>query len=633
MGRLTRCARDCPDSCILEVENTPDGLVFGAYSGHEPTMGFICGKTRKFPSHLSSPHRIREPWIKRSGHFHPASQEEALDEAARKIAIAAQKDPASILLIKGYASMGASKGFASYLFEKIGARTTSGSLCDSAGIKAIVDDAGELLMNHPAEIENARHIVLWGKNPASSNHAAARVERASKKGTRVIAVTVDGKSVSGLAHETILLRPGSDRFLALAVAKIMLENCPSLTPWRKASNGGEFLNFIRSLETERLLKACGVSPSNAEKLADFYGAERKTATLCAWGLQRHRSGYESVRAIHGLAFLADTLGKSGGGFYYNVSSSRYLRRPSGRSSHEPEPVFIPYLADELRRIKPEVIYVCSMNPVNQCPDSKGVHAAFEASGTVIVADAFWTETARVADIVLPVALWPEENDLAGSSSLSEIAAVSKVAEPPEGCLTDFEIMQELAKRIGVDTIFDSLDRWLSSCLPQNGPTLSELRQKVFHEFSEPQVVFCDGFSHPDGKFRLLTSLTPEPAVDPQHPLSLLSHVRPDAVHSQLLPEEQKDPLPVRIHPDTARKFGLAMGDMARIVSPVGEIECEVHLDTGLHPECVAVPRGGWMSLGRCANEVTEIISTDKGGCAAFYDTRVRLEPAERKERG
>jgi len=53
--------------------------VFGAYSGHQPTMGFICGKTRKFAAHLRSPHRIREPYVKKDGHFHPVSWDEALD--------------------------------------------------------------------------------------------------------------------------------------------------------------------------------------------------------------------------------------------------------------------------------------------------------------------------------------------------------------------------------------------------------------------------------------------------------------------------------------------------------------------------------------------------------------------------
>jgi len=148
----------------------------------------------------------------------------------------------------------------------------------------------------------------------------------------------------------------------------------------------------------------------------------------------------------------------------------------------------------------------------------------------------------------------------------------------------------------VDTIFDTLDRWLSACLPQNGPTLPELRQKVFHEFEEPSVVFCDGFSHPDAKFRLLTTLTGETPADPAHPLTLLSHVRPDAVHSQLLPEEQKRHSAGQNPPFHAQKYGLTPGCMARVVSPVGELECETHFDAALIPNAWRY-QGCWMSLG------------------------------------
>ncbi|TLN23973.1 hypothetical protein FDZ71_02300, partial [bacterium] len=220
------------------------------------------------------------------------------------------------------------------------------------------------------------------------------------------------------------------------------------------------------------------------------------------------------------------------------------------------------------------------------------------------------------------------------SMWDEISMSKKIVPPPEGVKTDFQVMSELAARIGVNTGFDTKEKWLSACLPEEGPTLSELREEIIYEFDGPKVAWADGFGHEDGKFRLLTELSPEEAPDPKHPLKLISHVRSDAIHSQILPEEQKAILPARLSPSTAAKFGLEGGSLARLVSRTGELECEIHLDDGVHPECVAVPRGGWGSLGRGVNEITEPLVTDLGDCAAFYSTGVRIEPADdRKAQG
>jgi anaerobic selenocysteine-containing dehydrogenase len=125
--------------------------------------------------------------------------------------------------------------------------------------------------------------------------------------------------------------------------------------------------------------------------------------------------------------------------------------------------------------------------------------------------------------------------------------------------------------------------------------------------------------------RLIGSLSPERPADPDHPLRFLTLIRPDALNSQMLPEEQPRPLPVRIHPDTASRAGLFAGAPVRLASPVGELEGVLELDPELHPEVVASPRGGWLGLGLGVNEATEIRATDQGHGAAYYATEVRLE--------
>ncbi|PLX45575.1 MAG: hypothetical protein C0609_02625 [Deltaproteobacteria bacterium] len=627
MGIVTRCPRDCPDGCTLIAEEEKGGLTFRGNPNHATSLGFICGKTKRFTKNLTSPHRIREPWIKRGGRFHQASWEEALSLTAERLQAAVAEDPASVLMLRGYASLGLSKAFYSYVFEKLGARFTSGSICDGAGIEAIKADCGALDMNAATEIEKARQIMLWGKSPDSSAHITARVKKAKAAGAKVFAVGIDNHRVKPLVDYAVMIRPSTDRFFAFAVIKLLLESGNIETTLNKASNSSEFIGYLNSLSLEDLLAKCDATREEAEQVAKFYNEAKETATICSWGLQRYLYGGENVRAIHALTLLAGTLGIPGGGFYYNISSGRHITKPSGRAAPPPQPLPLTHLGSAIAENNINFAWVACFNPANQCPDAKAVKQGLATVGTIVVADAFWTETAKCADIVLPVALWPEEYDLAASAFWNEISILRPVAKRPKGVKSDFEILSDLAKRLKLDIEYETLDEWLSACIPGGRETLERLRREDFIELEWHKVAWEGGFAHADGKFSLLTTLSEEPARDPSHPLTLLTHVRGDFMHSQILPEEETLPLPIRVHPITAAAHSMKSGDPLRVVSCVGELEGELHLDPDLHPDVVAVPRGGWLSLGAGVNEVTLPLTSDIGGCAAYYQTGVRLEPA------
>lgn len=631
MEVVTACTLDCPDRCAIRCRVEEGAVRLAGDPAHPYTRGFVCQKIRRYPARLRSPHRIREPWLRRGHHLAPATWDEALDAACAALDEVRRENPASLFFLRGNGSMGVSKTFGSYLFGLLGARGTAGSLCDAAGVAAVEADAGALRMNDPHEIDRAEAVVLWGKNPrASSVHCAAKVAQARRRGTPVLAVNPDRSAVASLADRVVGPRPGTDRFLALAVAKLLLAEGRRGPPWESAANRPAFEALLAAHGVDDLLAACDVRLADAKALAALYAGTPRVATIVGWGLQRHAFGCDNLRAVHALAFLAGTLGVDGGGLYYSVSSARHYRRPQPPPSGARDLV-LPDLAAELGRADPPVrfAWLSGANPLNQAPDVKALAEAFAAVETVVCVEPFWTETARRAAIVLPPALWLEEEDLAASYWHRGVGAARRVVAPPEGCRTDFAILAEVARRLGVETPYATVDDWLAACLPPSTPDLAAVRERGWWLAEEPPVAWRGGFAHPDGRFRLLESLSPEPAPDPVHPLRFLTLVRPDAMHSQLLPEEQRAPLAVRIHPDTAARLGLEPGCAVRIASATGEIEGEAHLDPGLHPDAVACPRGGWVSLGLGVNEATEARPTDEGPGAAYYATRVRLERAPR----
>jgi anaerobic selenocysteine-containing dehydrogenase len=628
---LTTCTLDCHDQCSILCERRDGALRLRGNPEHPYTRGFTCAKIHRYPGRLTSAHRIREPWLKRDGRFHPVNWKEAMEFVARRLSDALATDPRCVLWYRGSGSKGVTKAFTDYLFTELGARGMRGGLCDEAGCAALVADTGTQDMNDPAEIDAAGTIVLWGKNPrASTVHLAAQVSRARRAGARVIAINPDLAEVAALADETIPVRPGTDRYLALACAQLLLASGGQRRSPEQATGAEGFRALLAAHDTGDLLERCGVSRPLAERLVDAYRQTERVATVLGWGVQRYPWGGATVRAVHALAFLAGSLGTPGGGLYYSIPSARHLPRP--RPERTPPPgLSVANLARELTRAQPPVrfAWITCANLLNQAPDSKLLRAAFQGVETLVTVDGFWTETARQADVVLPPALWLEEEDVLGSYWRNTVALARRVAEPPAGCRTDFEILQDLARRVGLAVPYRTAEQWQRACLPSGGPSLEQLRERGWADRPWPRVAWQDGFGHADGRFHLLADLGPAAAPwDPQHPFRLVSAVNRHALHSQLLPEEQRSPWPVRVHPRVAEGLGLGPGDPVRLVSEAGELEGEARLDPRVHPGAVCCPRGGWVGLGMGVNEVTTVQGTDLGDAAAYYDTRVRLERAD-----
>ena len=146
-------------------------------------------------------------------------------------------------------------------------------------------------------------------------------------------------------------------------------------------------------------------PEDVASLADHYAGSAPVATLLGWGLQRYRFGGQNVRFINALAMLSGQVGKSGGGSYFGLSSMANLTLPWKAKTAYGRTLLMPDLARELRRADPPVrmAWVECINPANQFPEAGEVARALDGLDFVVVADAFMTDTAEVANLVLPVA--------------------------------------------------------------------------------------------------------------------------------------------------------------------------------------------------------------------------------------
>jgi anaerobic selenocysteine-containing dehydrogenase len=635
MEQVTACTFDCPDACSLLAEPDGEGGVRLRGNPDSPfTRGLMCAKTRRHAKRLRSPERILSPLRKTRGGFRAIGWEEALDLAAEKIQ-ALRREPNAILHIHSDGAKGVLKEAVNLFFSQLGSSRIRGSLCDAAGYIAGVEDFGSRENNDIEDLQNAAAIVNWGRDLSrSSIHTAAAVRAARGHGAAVLTVSPGGDGLDALSDAQIRVRPGTDRFLAAAVIQQLLrEGRIDAAAVARARNPERFFDLIRGHATEDLLSACEVAPADIARLARWYAEKKPLATLIGAGLQRYRYGGENVRFINALAFLSGNVGIPGGGAHFHLHSYRNLELGwlKGHGHRGRRAFHIATIGREILGAgNPPVrmAWVNGINVVNQAPDALQNARALEGIDFTVVVDAFMNDTAVRADLVLPCTLMLEQEDIVGSFLHEYVQHVSVVCAPPAGARTDLWIVSEVGRRLNPPVEMPEAEACLAAALknPWLDTSIDELRERRFVRSRRPKVAFAGlDFAHPDGRYRFPADLHPEPPAPEGYPLRLLTLVRREAIHSQILPEDQTAPPRVWVAPDCPSLSGLDRDRPAALVSPLGRLSVTVTLMPGLHPGAVVYRRGDWMSRGGGANRLIAAGLTDLGGGAPFYDQHVRLE--------
>lgn len=637
MRQISACTLDCPGCCSLLLTRGRRGEErLTGNPDHPYTRGAICRKGRHALERLRSPERLTTPLIRTNGEFRPASWSEALALCASRID-ALRATPERMLHVRGFGYRGVLANASRHIFRTLGAAETSGSLCDATGLEASLRDFGGNEHNAPEDLYNAAAIINWGKDLSrSSFHLARMVQECRKSGCPVLSISPGGDATQSLSDASIRIRPGTDRFLAAAALKHLFDT--DAIPER-ARNACADLQKLRALltklDTAALLAACDTTPDDLSTLVRWLrpAGDAPVSILLGWGLQRHVLGGENVRWINALGMLSGNVGRAGACVQYGFSSSRNLANAWGtRSGEPPRTVSLPRFAHDLEQADPpyELVWVDGSNIVNQVPDARRAAAAFENCAFTVVSDAFLTDTARRAHVVLPCALLLEREDIVGSFQHNYVQYAAPILRAPGEAREDFDIMAELARRLTPPLDFPSREKLLQRAVdtPFIKATLEEIKSTGFSTASRPGIAWQDmRFGHEDGLFHPVQELTPEPENVAGDPLKLLTVVRTEYLHSQM-PEAVQQGLPTAwIAPDCRELQKLDMSRTVRIVSPSGTLDVRIVLREGLHPEAIMVERGGWLAHGWNPNVLIGDTLTDMGEGAAYYSQSVRLENA------
>lgn len=629
MSSISACLLDCPDCCSFLVDAGRETV--RGNPDHPFTKGFICSKGRKIFRRLQARDRITRPLLRVSSGFEPISWDKALDLAASRISSLSSR-PEKILHIRGHGYRGVLAQASLNFFQCLGTSAIYGSLCDEAGIEACVRDFGSLDHNDPLDLLNARRIVNWGRDPVrSSPHVAALMVQARRNKTRILTITPGALSPAA-GDDRILIRPGTDRFLAAAVIRMLMDKgLVNPLAARNSKHLEHFESIIRSESLDSLLSVCRVSRRDAELVLEYYTHGGPVATLLGWGLQRHLFGGENVRFINALAMLSGHIGQKGGGTYFNISSGRSLGSWKAVSpgpvpfKRRQLPVF--NLGQAMLEADPpvEMVWVDGHNVINQAPDSKAIIRAFQKS-FVICVDGYFNDTALRSDLILPPAFMLEKEEILGSCLHNYINYSGRVVDAPGECRSDFDILKDLGRRLDPPVEFPDPEKCLEQGLKPVPITLDKLRQKGFCRAPRTEVAWPDlKFDHPDGLYRFPQALNQEPEQNSDFPLKLITHVQGRYMHSQI-PEENQQGLPLVFISSTSPVYPALKSDRKTfLATELGRMEVNLKTAPDIHPQAVLMPRDGWIKCGHGPNIITAASETDMGHNAAYYSQPCRLE--------
>ncbi len=628
----TTCPRDCYDACgVLVSLRSGEVRHVRGDPEHHVSRGRLCAKCsiayngvlRDSEVRLNRPLRRAGP--KGSGRFEPVSWDQALGEIATRLCrIVDTAGPAPILNTH-YTGTCALLGtaFPKRFFNRLGATEVDpDTICNKAGYQALsylYGSCGEGF--DPETAKDASCILVWGANPSVSAPHQHEHWLAEALGAVVV---VDPVRTPTAAAADLHLQPfpGSDAALAFAFAHVLR---------RDGLLDREFLGrYTLGLdELEPLLEPCtpqwgeqttGVPAAMIEQAARAYGAGPALLWL-GQGFQRQPRGGNALRAVAMLPALTGNLGRPGSGWaYVTGNESRgiddaYLT--AGHLQTDPPPAVSQMdLADVLAEsTRAQALFCWNINIAASNPRLGDLRRALAREDLLtVVVDLFQTDTADMADYVLPATSFLESDDLVCSYFHHTLSAQVKATDPPGEALPNSEIFRRLSAAIGYTEpeLYESDQDVIEQLLRRADFDVSWeqlTRAGTVRLYPTPRLQFADhAFATPSGRIELASAAAveagqprlPVPWHDPRPAsdrLRLLSPASPWALNSSFANDPKiackLGPPTVTLHPQDAAARNLTEGDLADLATPTGRLTARVMIDPHGIPGVAYCPKGHW----------------------------------------
>ncbi|MCP4316468.1 MAG: molybdopterin oxidoreductase family protein [Hyphomicrobiales bacterium] len=688
------CPHDCPSTCALDVEIVDDftiGRVRGSRD-NSYTAGVICAKVAGYSERIHHPDRLTRPLrrngAKGGGSWQELSWENALDLVAENFLKAEQKWGAETVWPHYFAG---TMGFVQRdsIHKLRHAKNYSGqfdSICTNAAWSGFFFGAGTVAGPDPREMAKSDCVVIWGTNAVATQvNVMTHATRARKeRGAKIVVVDVYDNATAKQADMKLILRPGTDGALACAVMHILFRDELADRAYLEhyADDPAGFEEHLKTRGPQWAAAITGLTVEEIEAFAALVGRTKRSYFRLGYGFSRQRNGVVNMHAASCIATVTGAWKYEGGGAFHGNASifkvdkseimGTAMRDSSVRVLDQSQIGRV--LTGDTEALRGGVpvtgLLIQNTNPVNVAPEQRLVKKGFLRDDLfTVVHEQFMTETAELADVVLPATMFLEHDDIYRGGGHQYLMLGPKLIEPPEGPRPNLFVLNELGKRLGVadPSMFEPdanalIDRLLQT---SGHGDLEGLRENCWID-CQPDFEtshFIRGFAWPDGKFRLRLQWSdaaapnrPPRSMGPQGRHQDLPHF-PD--HVELI-EEADELHPFRLATSPARSFlnstftetaaskkregrpelligpsdadaaGIADSDLVTIGNERGSVRLHARIVEGLKPG-VLVSEGLWPNHafvdGEGINVLTGADCIPPFGGAAFHDNHVWLRGA------
>lgn len=657
------CTLDCFDCCKFNVYVKDNSIVkIEGDKNHPYTKGFICKKGLAHLDRLNHKDRIYNPMIKKDNKWIEISFDEALNIMAEKLKEYKEKfGSKSIMYYEQYGNGSILKSIGNIFLNMYGGASVSkGGPCWSAGIAAQKENFGDVRSHSLDDMLNSKNIFIWGKNPAFTTiHTMQMIRKAKANGSKIIVIDPIYTKTAEISDLYIRVKPGGDLALALAIGKTIIEKNLYDKEYIDSYVLGfdDYKEYVESLDLNNLLEISGVSMDDLESIVSLY-TEKYSTLLLGYGMQKYKSGGNTIKAINTLGAITGQIGFSGGGVnyankvypsvlngdpynseslgdsrkFYTSDISDFIDYSIKGQTYYKDGMFTKNISNkedlESLDIPVKMAIITKSNLLNQLPNLNKLKSSIDNIEFKVCFDMFMTDTAKECDMFIPTTSTLESEDLIYSSMTNPyITYNEKALEPKNIYMDEYYFFMELAKRMGIKEYPNVSKReYLTKIIE---PLKDYYEDISLDKIKDEYITIHKSVAWEDKKF-LTPSVKFEIALykdslsyNDENKIRLLTNHGRDSLSSQHLMDVEGISN-AYINRRLALKKGIYDNEVVILKSENGSIKVKINIDESVGDNIVMMYVGWWNKHGN-PNILTNSGISDIGGQITYNETFVYIE--------
>ena len=662
----------CGVGCLLTY-NVKDNTIVSVDGRDGPANhNRLCVKGRFGFDYAASPQRLTVPLIRKPGvpkdpeslnnlNRDSADWSEVFREATWEEALALSAGTLTHLRDtygkKSLAGFGSAKGSneEAYLFQKL-VRTGFGSnnvdhctrLCHASSVAALLEGVGSgAVSNQVNDVQHSELILVIGSNPTANHPVAATwMKNASKQGARIVLADPRITDIGKHAWRTLQFKPDTDVAMLNALIHVVIEEGLADQEFiaQRANNYEALRENVKAYSPEAMEPICGIPAETLREVARAFAKAKSAMILWGMGVSQHVHGTDNARCLIALVTVTGQIGKPGSGLHplrgqNNVQGASdaglipmmfpNYQRVTNKDAHawfekfwdttlDATPgytvveIMHKALADDSDPHKVRGMYIMGENPAMSDPDLNHARHALASLEHMVVQDIFMTETAWLADVVLPATAWPEKHGTV--SNTDRMVQLGKAAiDPPGQAKPDLWIIQQIAQRMGlswnyagdfdgVAAVYDEMRQAMHTAI--SGITWERLQREssvtypcLSAEDPGAPTVFINRFDTSDGRVNLVPAdiIPANERPDADFPFVLitgrqLEHWHTGSMTRRAVVLDAIEPMATAsLCGADLQALGLEAGDVVTVQSRRGQVAIHVRRDDGTPRGAVFIP--------------------------------------------